>query len=154
MSYSRWGSSTWYTFWSAIGDDSQFKWPTKRLMRAQCFQICDMPSYTFTYGELVDKGHNQILANIFAFYKTEHPGKILKELNLDKLEYEDTVYPAKNPSCNEILELFGYISNWEDDVVEHFKFWTFMRYEWWYPIRNQILWKIQSIRSKFSKKRT
>jgi hypothetical protein len=25
-----------------------------------------------------------------------------------------------------------------EDVDDHFKFWTFMKYEWYYPIRNKI----------------
>jgi len=153
MAYSRWGSSTWYTFWSADSCNLQYRWPTQKIKRLQCFQICDMPSFTFTYGELKDKGICVVLGEICDFYKKAHPGKILKSLDInEKFEYEDTVYPAKNPSEDEVLELFKYICEWEKDIDEHFKFWTFIKYEWWYPTRNKILWKIQSIRSKLIKK--
>ena len=149
MAYSRWGSSTWYTFWSADGENTQFRWPTERLKRSQCFQVCDFPSYTFTYGEMMDKGIDVVLVEIGRFYSQDHSGKMLDKWEDGKLEYKETDFKAKNPTEDEVLELFGYMLRWEADVNEHFKFWTFMRFEWWYPIRNQILWKIRSIKARF-----
>ena len=67
MSYSRWGTSVWYTFWAATIDLS-YKWPTNELKRSQVFEICDMPSFRLTYGELQDKGMYSVLEEIKVFY--------------------------------------------------------------------------------------
>jgi len=145
MSYSRWWNSTWYTFWSSMtSDETQYKWPTKKLKRAQTFEICDFPAYTLTYGELEDKGINGVIIDIRRFYKQSHNGQIFSYWDEDKKPvYQDTVYPAKNPTEEEMLELMGYIRKWQVDVDDHFKFTNFMLFEWYYPIRNKIynLWK-------------
>lgn len=145
MSYSRWYNSTWYTFWSAsTGVTSRYKWPTRKLKRQQTFEICDFPSYYLTYGELEDKGINSVLLDIRRFYKSSHDGEIFSGWN--ELEdgykipiYKATTYGPKNPTEDEILELMGYIREWQEDVDRHFKFTTFMKYEWYYPIRNKII---------------
>lgn len=149
MSYSRWYNSTWYTFWSAsTGVTSEYKWPTKKLKRDQIFEICDFPSYYLTYGELEDKGMYGVMSDIRKFYNKPHNGQIFShweelEGGRKKPAYQDTVYPAKEPTEEEIRELMGYIAEWREDVDRHFKFTTFMKYEWYYPIRNKIirLWK-------------
>jgi len=143
MSYSRWSNSTWYTFWSAT-TVTNYKWPTKKLKRQQIFEICDFPSFTFTYGELEEEGIKKISSKIRKFYNKSHNGKLLKEWDENRKPiYQDTVYSAKKPSGEEIRELIGYINEWREDVDRHFKFTTFMKYEWYYPIRNKIirLWK-------------
>jgi len=145
MAYSRWYNSTWYTFWSALGEDVYpTKWPTEKAKRSQVFEICDFPSYSFTYGELEDKGIGPIISDIRRFYSKSHKGEMFKEWDENKKPiYQDTVWPAKNPTEEEIRELIGYIGKWREDVNRHFSFWTFIRYEWYYPIRNKIirLWK-------------
>ena len=145
MSYSRWWNSTWYTYWSSMtGSETQYKWPTKKLKRAQAFDICDFPSYTLFYGELEDDGLALTISKIRQFYFKPHKGEIFKEWDENKKPiYQDTVWPAKNPTEDEIRELMGYIQKWREDVDRHFKFNTFMLYEWYYPIRNKIirLWK-------------
>ena len=40
MSYSRWSTSVWYTFW-AVTTGLKYKWPTNELKRSQIFEICD-----------------------------------------------------------------------------------------------------------------
>jgi len=35
--------------------------------------------------------------------------------------------------------LMDYIRKWENDINLHFGFWTFIQYEWWYPIRNKFI---------------
>ena len=65
MSYSRWSNSRWYTFWSAMGaEPTEYKWPTQKLKDSQVFEICDMPSYYITYGELKRRSRSAILHEI------------------------------------------------------------------------------------------
>ena len=93
MSYSRWSNSTWYTFWSSsTGVTSKYKWPTKKLKRQQTIEICDFPSFTFTYGELEDEGIKKISSKIRKFYNKSHNGKIFKEWDENRKPiYQDTV---------------------------------------------------------------
>jgi hypothetical protein len=148
MSYSRFGNSTWYTFWAADSADCRFKWPTEKLKNNQVFQICDFPSFTFTYGKLQKAGMSAILAKVEKFYTKEHKGQIFKEWKGSEMVYEDTVYEAKNPTQLELDELLLYIREWEKDINKHFKFWTFMRYEWYYPIKTKMLWKLDGLKEK------
>lgn len=146
MAYSRWNKdSVWYTYWSAVSIDSTFKWPTKKLKYSQVFEICDMPSYRFTYGQLQSKGMYTIIRDIRKFYSLDHKQAIFSKFNENgQPEYEDTLIEAKNPTADQMLELLGYIRQWEYDVEQHFKFKVFIRYEWWYPIRNKIINKLRS----------
>lgn len=148
MSYSRFGNSTWYTFWAADSADCRYKWPTKQLKNNQVFQICDFPSFTFTYGKLQKAGMSGIITKVEKFYAKEHAGQIFKEWKGSEMLYEDTVYEAKKPTGQEIAELIGYIRAWEADVDQHFRFWTFIRYEWYYPIRSNIRWKLEALKEK------
>lgn len=128
MSYSRWGNSRWYTYWS---EDTpiHFKLPTKRLKRKQVFVISDFPSYFISYGDLQDLGMGMIWDKIRQFYWREHPYTKLPS--------------AKKPSETEMQELMEYIKQWRQDVDEHFKLPVFLKYEWYFPLRNKILrlWK-------------
>lgn len=145
MSYSRFGDSTWYTYWSASGTDCKFKWPTKKLKNEQVFEICDFPSFSFTYGKLQKVGMRGILSKISKFYSKPHTGQVFESWKGDRPMYTDTVFEAKNPSTEELTELMEYIRKWENDINLHFAFFTFIRFEWWYPIRNNIKWRIQKI---------
>jgi hypothetical protein len=144
MAYSRWSKdSIWYTYWSAVSIDSTYKWPTKELKYSQVFEICDTPSYRFTYGLLQSKGMYMIMRDIRKFYSSDHKQKFFIKLNENgQPEYEETIVGAKNPTSEQMLELLSYIREWERDVEEHFKFWTFIKYEWWYPIRNKFKIKL------------
>jgi hypothetical protein len=121
MAYSRWSNSYWYTFWTTRSEtETQFKWPTKQLKRKQVFEICDMRPFFISYGELEDEGMGKIINKVKKVFKKTHPN---------------------NPPTEEQLrELMGYINEWREDVDWHFKFGTFMLYEWYYPIRNKIKW--------------
>jgi hypothetical protein len=124
MAYSRWGNSYWYTFWSSLsGTETQFKWPTKQLKRKQVFEICDMRPFFISYSDLEDDGLEKIINRVKKFYKR--------------------VRPNNKPTEEQLRELMDYIEEWRKDVDRHFKFSTFMLYEWYYPIRNKIkrLWK-------------
>jgi hypothetical protein len=88
--------------------------------------IHDYPTYIISYGDLQNKGMGKIWDDIRLFYWT------------DTEEFK-----AKKPSETEMRELMTYIMNWEKDVNEHFKLFNFVKYEWYYPLRNKILrlWK-------------
>lgn len=142
MAYSRWSNSVWYTFWSSTINDTKYRWPTKKLKNSQTFEICDFPSYHFTYGELQDIGIYPMLKKIKKFYSVEHKQSLLTKWNKNNdHEYEEITVEAKNPSEEQMIELLGYIREWEKDVEDHFRFLTFIKYEWWYPLRNKFLKK-------------
>ena len=145
MSYSRWSTSVWYTFWAATIDLS-YKWPTNELKRSQVFEICDMPSFRLTYGELQDKGMTSILEEINTFYNKDHSGNIFAGFVDGVSTYEPMNYVAKEPNILEMLELTEYIRRWEADVDEHFKFINFIKYEWYYPLKNKCYDKIKAKR--------
>ena len=130
MSYSRWSKySRWYTFWSSNGaSDTQYKWPTKSLKRSQIFEICDMPSYYITYGDLVDRSRSNLLYDI-----QKHFGG--------------------DVTWDELNELQDYFSKFIRDVDKHFEPWEFFKYEWAIPTYykahrelKKLLWKFNIIK--------
>ena len=80
-----------------------------------------------------------MLNKIKAFYSKSHKGEIFKEWKDGKMVYEETTFSAKSPSEDEMLELLSYIREWEKDIEEHFKFWNFIKWEWYYPFRNKLM---------------
>ena len=146
MSYSRWSYSIWYTFWSASSESTEFKLPTKKLKYNQVFEICDMPSFRLTYGELQDKGMYSVLEEIKVFYNKDHSGNIFAGFVDGVATYEHMNYVAKEPNILEMLELTEYIRRWEEDVDEHFKFINFIKYEWYYPLKNKCYEKSKAKR--------
>lgn len=119
MSYSRWSTSKWYTFWSSNSDSCEYKFPTKNLKRKQIFEICNYPkSYYISYYDL----------------EKHSIEKILNDVN--------QVYPS---SSEELEELKKYILEFKKSVDDSFKWKTFFEYEWWYPLRNKIITIIKII---------
>lgn len=144
--YSRWNNSIWYTFWSAAGQNLQFKWPTGANRDAQIFEICDIPSFYITYGEIKSKERYDLLTEVREFYSKSYPHRGLKaNLISGKLEYEDTLTEPKNIYPTDLEELSGYLDIFIRDVDDHFKWKNFFRYEWWYPIRNAVRWKMRRV---------
>lgn len=144
MSYSRWTTSTWYTFWSAAGPNMNFKWPTKELKDAQVFEICDFRPYSITYGELKEKGGLAILKEVEEHYSKSSPAVILKGFNDDgEAIYEDTMTEPKNPTKAQLSELGYYFQQFIEDVDQHFEIGNFLFHEWYCPIRNKISWKFR-----------
>ena len=135
MSYSRWSTSTWYTFWSAFGESTEYKLPTKRLKNNQCMEICDFPSYFIYYGKFKEIGMDGLILDI-------------KKTFSEPVSYKNLDAKAKNPTEEEIEELKGYILRFIDDVDDHFKWKNFFMYEWYYPSRNKIIFWY---RDKFKK---
>lgn len=117
MAYSRWSNSRWYTYWEQC-DTAQFKFPTQKLKNCQTFTILDLPGTKITYGELIEKGIYKVLQ-----------------------EVEDS-YFGEYITDEEMFELKEYILDFMIDVDKHFKWYNFFRYEWYYPIRNKIIWKL------------
>ena len=101
MAYSRFSKqSNWYCFWSSMGnEDTMYKLPTRRLKRKQVFQICDIPSYYVTYGEIMDKGIPAIIDDIRHYYYYSH-GE----------------YKAKRPTEKDMMQMYDYIKIFVDDI--------------------------------------
>lgn len=132
MSYSRWSNSRWYTFWSAMGAyRTEYKWPTKKLKDGQVFEICDIPSYFITYGELKSRPRLDILNEVQDYYTN---GK-------------------KKPTWDEMLELQNYFDRFIKDVDTDFKLHNFIKYEWYYPFRNKLIFKYRKCYEKIKAKR-
>ena len=133
MSYSRWSNSRWYTFWSAMGaEPTQYKWPTQRLKDNQVFEICDIPSYFITYSDLKSRSRREILLEIEGCFAED----------------------KRKPTWDELLELQDYFDRFIKDVDDHFKFWTFMKYEWYYPFRNKFIFKYRKLKQRYVKDRS
>lgn len=145
MSYSRWSNSTWYTFWTSWGPDSTFKLPTKKLKDSQCFEICDFPSYIVTYGELKANFKGKV-KEIERFYSQPHTTPNWRSPWNPDMEPQEIVWTAKNPTFEEMCELRRYLLEFISDVDEHFKWNKFFLFEWYYPIRNKIFWKVRKIK--------
>lgn len=136
MSYSRWSTSIWYTFWTSMSESSEFKWPTTRLKENQFFEICDLvSSYHISYGELSKLGVDGVIEEVRNFYSNSHKVRILGEEEMFKKEYTD----------EEFDELKIYLLEFMRDVDEHFKWKNFFRYEWYYPVRNWVYRKIRAL---------
>jgi hypothetical protein len=134
MAYSRFSNSVWYTFWTATSPRGIFK------KKDQLFEICDAHSYYVTYREIV-KDIDQVLSDVKKFYSEDRPGKIFDHVDAEtnKFVYVDWVYPAKNPTNEELEELRGYMLAFVQDVDEHFMPLNYAKYEWYYPVRNELV---------------
>ena len=111
MAYSRWGNSTWYTYWSALSP----KGPHAK--NDQIFEICDFSTFQVTYREIVEN-IDEVIERVKEFYCKPHDGSILSGRNPEtgKLEYEPVVWPAKNPSDAALEELKGYLQTFVKEV--------------------------------------
>ena len=94
MSYSRWGHSKWYTFWS-VGPSGQ----AANTKRSQLFDICGV--HAFTYGELVDDIDKCI--------------KCIHDIINDPDEQVDMFIPG-SVTDEELEELKGYMLEFIQDV--------------------------------------
>ena len=155
MSYSRWSNSRWYTYWSSNGSwETEYKWPTEQLKNSQVFEICDIPSYYITYGDLVSRSRSAVLHEI-----EEHFAKDFEWSSLDivdgKLEPgKTTTAKGIRPTWEELNELQEYLSRFMKDVDEHFKWNNFFLYEWVYPFKSKIYWKIRKLKQRYVKNRS
>jgi hypothetical protein len=139
MSYSRFSNSVWYTFWNS----SSPKGINKK--KEQIFEICDFPSYYVTYQQIVDDV-DKVIYEVNEYYNKEHNGQIFDGIGEDgKFKYIPHVWGPKNISKEELQELKEYMLQFVNDVDEHFKFFNYIKYEVYYPIRNLIYRKMKKL---------
>ena len=118
MSYSRWGNSRWYTFWSSIGSmDMEFRFPTKKLKDKQVFEICDIPSFFITYDDITTKNIENILEEVKEFYSKSYEVNLLTSFD----ENKNPIYTLQNTTVNiptkeELTELKTYLINFKEDI--------------------------------------
>ena len=120
MSYSRWSKySVWYTFWDAgASDPTRFKLPTKRLRDNQYFEICD-------FDEPIHISY-----------------KMLKEIGIKGVvkQVQETYKDRTNIKFSDYSKLRWQLIEFMTDVDEHFQWINFFKYEWWYPVRSEVIW--------------
>lgn len=147
MSYSRWGTSVWYTYWTSYSEETNFKLPTKRLKNNQVFEICDLNPYYVRYEELTRLGVDKIVQLVKEHYLKDYETNMFDGFDEDKEPiYTKRVIEGKEYTEEQLNELKGYLNQFIEDVDEHFKWKNFFRYEWYYPIRNKIIWKLRDLR--------
>jgi hypothetical protein len=137
MSYSRWSTSTWYTYW-AYYESMVFKFPTRELKEKQVFEICDFPSMSITYGQIKREGVYETLMLVKKFYDESHEGHILTDFKDGEALYTETEWNPKRPTAEDLDELKTYLEAFVKDIDEHFKWYNFFKYEWLYEIRQKI----------------
>jgi hypothetical protein len=114
MSYSRWGSSRWYTYWtSAPEHDNKKQW--------QKFVICDFAkTFEFTYKEL-SLNIEKILDEVCDYHSKAHTVKMLKDWSLKSKDYEEVEIKPDPVSQAERDELKGYMLQFLKDMDNEFK---------------------------------
>ena len=137
MAYSRWSSSRWYTFW-AYDKPMEYNIPTKILKDQQIFEICDIPTFCITYGQIKRDGIFKTLMDVKKFYDEPSTVNVLTKLDSGEYIYEDHSTCHEPVSFKELQELKTYIEMFITDVDEHFEPYNFFVYEWYYPMRNSI----------------
>jgi hypothetical protein len=144
MSYSRWSNSIWYTFWSSNSPKGINK------KKEQIFEICDFPSYHVIYQQIVDD-IDKVIYEVNEYYSKEHNGQIFDGIEDGEFKYVPHVWGPKNPSDEELQELKEYMLQFVADMDEHFKFFNYIKYEFYYPARNKIYWKFKKIYKSMKK---
>jgi len=137
MSYSRWSTSTWYTYWSYY-ESMVFKFPTRELKEKQVFEICDFPCMRLTYGQIKREGVFETIMLVKKFYDEAHEGQILTEFKDGEAHYTETEWEPKRPTTEDLDELKTYLEAFVKDIDEHFKWYNFLKHEWLYAIRQKI----------------
>ena len=147
MSYSRWSNSRWYTFWSASSAElTEYKWPTQKLKDSQVFEICDIPSYYITYGELKKISRSILLHEIEEHFAKDFDWHDIEIVD-GKLERgKPKIIKGKRPTWDQLLELQNYLDQFSRDVDDHFKWNNFFLYEWYYPMRNKLIFKYKKLK--------
>jgi hypothetical protein len=153
MSYSRWSNSIWYTFWTSASPQCDFRWPTKQLRDSQLFEICGIPSYTISYGEIIEKGIPVILREVHDYYNQTHACSLLDGWDEQRKPlYSPTTILAQSFTESELQELGEYIAQFASDVEHNFQYINFIKKYWWHVIRytlfNRYKYKLRHIYNK------
>jgi hypothetical protein len=113
MSYSRWSSSIWYTFWS-------FSSPNNIYKKDQIFEICDFDGIQFTYSE-IKEDIDACLEEVKLHYSLEQ--EIIVNENYSVDSFGDLVFSEKKIKKkpiklreSQLEELREYMLNFIDDV--------------------------------------
>lgn len=138
MSYSRWSTSTWYTYWSASSPSCEFRLPTKKLRHSQVFEICGIPEYQVTYGDLMTKDIGTILDQVKTYFLQPIKKDMLVDIVDGEWIYEEKELPGVTYTEQEMMELMGYLNEFTKDVSNSFKLKTFFYENWYLPIRNKV----------------
>ena len=112
MSYSRWGSSCWYTFWSSSSDEDRDN---------QVFEVCDMVCpMRFTYREL-SCGLDECIDQVRKEFGQKRKSRILVNVTEDgEYVYDDVDVNPIDYSEKEFEELKGYMKEFMEDVEENY----------------------------------
>jgi len=109
MSYSRWGGSVWYTFWSCSDNEEQAE---------QMFEVCGL--VRFSYKELKED-LNACLEKVKQLSSSARPSSILTEITEDrKFIYKEVMINPTNYSLDEYEELRGYMETFLKDVEREY----------------------------------
>lgn len=138
MSYSRWNTSTWYTYWSGDSPSCEFKLPTRKLRYSQIFEICGIPDYQITYGDLMTKDLRTILDQVKSYFLQPCKREMLVDIRDGEWIYEEREIPGTRYTEQEMVELMGYLNKFVKDVHDSFELKTFFRTNWWIPLRSKI----------------
>ena len=113
MSYSRWGSSRFYTMWACTKETETGK------KADQVFEIMELGNgITITYGEMI-KDLDAVLEKVKEHYSQEHKASLLKEIHdgdFSKAIYEETTVKAYPLTEADELELRSYMLRFMEDV--------------------------------------
>jgi len=109
MSYSRLGSSRWYTFWETSSSN---------VKEEQVFAICDIARpHHFTWRQL-NENIEECLDKVRAENNKEVTGKLLANGNFLDPVYEEVTYEALDVTEQEYNELKSYMQHFLKDVEE------------------------------------
>jgi hypothetical protein len=125
-----------------------FKLPTQRLKNNQVFEICDIDPYYVTYEQLKKIGPAKMVHLVQLHYSQPYTCNLLKEWNNNKPIYEKTTLSPEQFTEEELDELKDYFEAFIKDIDEHFKIKNFFMHEWYYPIRNKIIWRLRKLRKR------
>jgi hypothetical protein len=146
MAYSRWATSTWYTFWSASETNENFTLPTKKRKDSQSFEICDIPGLTIKYGDIKQFGLDAVVDGIRAYYSVVHDGSGFDwDVTTGQPIYKAKVSKPKNPSAAEIDELVSYLKDFIRDVDIHYKLIPYFKHYWYIPFKNKLRYKLKNL---------
>lgn len=113
MSYSRWLTSRWYTFWTSYT-------PKSNRPNDQVFEICELgPGLQFTYAQL-KSDIDDCLEQVKEHYSKAHEGKILTDWNDGGPVYEPTVFGPNIVSKAELEELRAYMLAFMKEIKEKY----------------------------------
>lgn len=152
MDYLTREDSYWNCYWSdTLSVKTRFRLPTKKSKDGQVFEIYDIISYSISYGEIIFKGIDMILSEIYNFYNSTHTIDLIERVGKCNRLDEDTCgeenhiciltkvkkeVPMRKVTEENLKELKSALEMFILDVDNHYKWKTFIKREWINPIFN------------------